>query len=228
MIEQTELVVDVISDVVCPWCFLGMKRLEHAARLVDNVAVRTRWRPYQLDRDIPAGGLPRHAYMLGKFGSEERLHEAHTRLAELGELEGIRFNFADIAVAPNTLDTHRMIRWAGSPKAPAGAQTQMVRRLFELYFEEARDIGDHAVLVEAAGECGLDAALIEALLASNADVEDVRKEIATASEMGVTGVPCFIFEGKYAVVGAQEADTLADAIRQIAGAKVRGELPTDA
>lgn len=228
MIERTVLVVDVISDTVCPWCFLGMKRLEHAASLVEEIEVRARWRPYQLDPNIPAGGLPRRDYMLSKFGSEERLHEAHTRLAEMGELEGIRFKFGEIEVAPNTLDAHRLIRWAGSPKAPAGAQTQMVRRLFELYFEEARDIGDHSVLAEAAEECGLDGALVETLLASNADVDDVRAEIATAAEMGVTGVPCFVFEGKYAVVGAQEVDMLVDAIRKIGGAKARGELPADA
>lgn len=228
MLERTELVVDVISDTVCPWCFVGMKRLERAARLVEDVEVRARWRPYQLDPAIPAGGLPRRDYMLNKFGSEEKLHEIHVRIAELGEIEGIRFNFADIQMSPNTLDAHRLVRWAGSPKAPSGAQTRMVRRLFELYFEEARDIGDHQVLAEAAGECGLDAALVSTLLASPSDADSVREEIATASQMGVTGVPCFIFEGKYAVVGAQEVDMLADAIRQIGGAKARGELPTDA
>lgn len=228
MLERTELVIDVISDTVCPWCFIGMKRLEHAASLVPEVEVKVRWRPYQLDSNVPAAGLPRRQYMLDKFGSEERLHDMHAQISQLGELEGIRFNFADIEVAPNTLDSHRMIRWAGSPKAPAGAQTLMVRRLFEMYFEEARNIGDHEVLVEAAGECGLDTALIRTLLASPADTDSIRDEISTASQMGVTGVPCFIVENKYALVGAQETERLADAIRQIAGAKARGELPTDA
>lgn len=228
MSDQARLSVDVISDVVCPWCFLGMKRLEHAVSIVPEVGVDVRWRPYQLDPAVPAGGLPRREYMLAKFGSEERLHEAHTRLAELGEVEGIRFRFGAIERAPNTLDAHRVIRWAASPKSPPEAQSDVVRRLFSLYFEEGRDIGDRAVLTEAAGESGMDASLVEALLASNADEDAVRAEIDTAAQMGVRGVPCFLLEGKYAVMGAQEVDTLAEAIRRVAAAKARGELDGEA
>lgn len=226
--EEARITVDVISDVVCPWCFIGMKRLETAIASLDGIGVDVRWRPYQLDATIPPGGLPRRDYMMAKFGSEERLAQVHAQVAALGEAEGIRFNFDAMQVAANTLDAHRLIRWAASPKAPPGAQTQVVRRLFELNFEEARDIGDPSVLVEAAAECGLDAGLIEALLASPADREAVRAEIDTAGQMGVRGVPCFLLEGKYAVMGAQDAETLADAIRQVAGAKARGELDGDA
>lgn len=227
MLERTELVIDVISDVVCPWCFIGMKRLEHAANLVEDVEIKPRWRPYQLDGNIPKGGLPRKKYMLDKFGSEDRINQMHERISQLGEVEGIRFNFDAIQVSPNTLDAHRLIRWAGSPKAPAGAQRLMVKRLFELYFEEGRDIGDHNVLIEAADECGLDAALVTALLPSPADEESLRAEIASASAMGITGVPSFVFESRYVVVGAQVSEMLADAIRQIGAAKARGELAKD-
>ena len=227
MSEKTKLTVDVVSDVACPWCFIGMKRLEHAMSLAPEVEVAVRWRPYQLDPTIPPGGLPRKAYMLQKFGSQEKLREIHDRLVPLGEVEGIRFNFEGMEVSANTLDAHRLIRWAGSQKSPAEAQGQVVRRLFEINFEEAGDIGDRAVLAGVAGEAGMDAALTEALLSSNADVEAVQTEIATASRMGIRGVPCFLLEGKYAVMGAQDAETLADALRQVAAAKARGELDKD-
>ena len=228
MEDRTKISVDVISDVACPWCFIGMKRLRRAIELAPDIDVNVRWRPYQLDPSIPPGGLPRKAYMLQKFGSEERLREIHDRIVPLGEVEGIRFNFDGMAVSANTLDAHRLIRWAASEKAPEGAQGQVVQRLFEVNFEEGGDIGDRAVLAEVAGEAGMDTGLIDALLTSNADVEAVQSEIETAGRMGVRGVPCFLLEGKYAVMGAQEADALADAIRQVAGAKARGELDKDA
>ena len=228
MMERNELMVEVISDVACPWCFIGMKRLERAIELADGVDVSVRWRPYQLDPTIPPEGMPRREYMINKFGSEERLREIHAQVTSAGEAEGIRFNFDAMQVSANTLDAHRLIRWAASPKAPPRAQSLVVRRLFEMNFEEARNIGDRAVLVEAAADADLDAALVEALLTSNADVDAVRTEIATAGQMGVRGVPCFLLEGRYAVMGAQDPETLADAIKQVAGAKARGELAADA
>jgi predicted DsbA family dithiol-disulfide isomerase len=198
--------------------------LERALAQTPEIDVAVRWRPYQLDPTIPPGGVPRKSYMLQKFGSEDKLRQIHDRLVPLGEVEGIRFDFEGMKVSANTLDAHRLIRWAASDKAPDGAQGQVVRRLFEINFEEGGDIGDRAVLAEIAGEAGMDAALIDPLLASNADVEAVQSEIATAGRMGVSGVPCFLLEGKYAVMGAQESETLADAIRQVAAAKARGEL----
>ncbi len=228
MMERNELMVEVISDVACPWCFIGMKRLERAIELADGVDVSVRWRPYQLDPTIPPEGMPRREYMLNKFGSEERLREIHAQVTSAGEAEGIRFNFDAMQVSANTLDAHRLIRWAASPKAPPRAQSLVVRRLFEMNFEEARNIGDRAVLVEAAADADLDAALVEALLTSNADVDAVRTEIATVGQMGVRGVPCLLLEGRYAVMGAQDPETLADAIKQVAGAKARGELAADA
>ncbi|TGQ10151.1 DsbA family oxidoreductase, partial [Mesorhizobium sp. M00.F.Ca.ET.217.01.1.1] len=140
----------------------------------------------------------------------------------LGEAEGISFAFDAIKVAPNTLDAHRLIRWAGA--AGEDVQNRLVRRLFQLNFEEGANIGDHTVLVEAAREAGMDASVVETLLPSDADVEAVRTQIATASRMGITGVPCFLLEAKYAVMAAQDVDALIDAIRQVAAAKARGEL----
>lgn len=216
--DQTRTVrIDVISDVVCPWCFLGQKRLDRAIALADGIEVDVRWRPYQLDPTIPAGGLERRSYMLAKFGSAERLRQAHDNLVEAGRADGIAFAFDAITVAPNTLDAHRVIRWAGS--AGPDVQNRLARRLFELYFQEGRNVGDPAELIAAARDAGMDAALVETLLPTDADRDAVTDEIATASRMGVRGVPCFILENKYAVMGAQDPQTLADAIRQVAAEK---------
>lgn len=160
--------------------------------------------------------------MMAKFGSEQRIREIHARIEPLGEVEGISFAFDAIKVAPNTLDAHRLIRWAGA--VGEDVQNRLVRRLFQLNFEEGANLGDHGVLTEAAREAGMDASVVETLLPTDADVDSVRTEIATASRMGITGVPCFLLDGKYAVMGAQDADTLADAIRQVAAAKANGEL----
>lgn len=222
MSEANAITVDVVSDVVCPWCFIGQKRLDKAIAAAGDVEVHVRWRPFQLDPTIPPQGKDRHDYMLAKFGSDERIREIHARIEPLGDAEGISFAFDAIKVAPNTLDAHRLIRWAGA--AGEDVQNRLVRRLFQLNFEDGVNIGDHTVLVEAAREAGMDAAVVETLLPSDADVEAVRTEIATASRMGITGVPCFLLEDKYAVMGAQDADTLTDAIRQVAAAKARGEL----
>ncbi|TWG94171.1 putative DsbA family dithiol-disulfide isomerase [Mesorhizobium sp. J18] len=214
--------IDVVSDVVCPWCFVGQKRLDKALISTAEIQVDVRWRPYQLDSTIPQEGMDRRSYMLSKFGSEDKLREIHARLEDLGRAEGIAFDFDAIKVSPNTLDAHRMIRWAATQ--PDGAQNRIVRRLFQLYFEEGANIGDHTVLLDAAREAGMDAAVVETLLATAADTEAVQAEIATAQKMGITGVPCFLLESRYAVMGAQDADVLADAIRKVSEAKARGEL----
>jgi predicted DsbA family dithiol-disulfide isomerase len=222
MSALNSITVDVVSDVVCPWCFIGQKRLDKAIAAAGGVDVHVRWRPFQLDPTIPPEGKDRREYMVAKFGSDERVREIHARIEPLGEAEGINFAFAAIKVAPNTLDAHRVIRWAGA--AGEVVQNRLVRRLFQLNFEEGANLGDHVVLIKAAREAGMDASVVETLLPTDADVEAVRTEIATASRMGITGVPCFLLEGKYAVMGAQDAGTLTDAIRQVAAAKARGEL----
>jgi len=206
--------VDVISDVVCPWCFIGQKRLDKAAAATPDVKVDIRWRPYQLDPTIPPQGLDRKQYMLAKFGSEARLKEIHDRIVPLGAADGIDFHFEDIKVAVNTIDAHRLIRWAAS--AGDGVQHRITQALFSANFEKGENISDHDVLARIAGENGMDETVVRSLLASDADVDAVRAEIEQAQAMGVTGVPCFLLDGKYAVMGAQDADVLADAIRQVA------------
>ena len=222
MAERETIAVDVVSDVVCPWCFIGQKRLDKAIALSPDVEVEVHWRPFQLDPTIPREGKDRRRYMLDKFGSEERIRQIHQRVEALGAAEDINFAFDAIKVAANTLDAHRVIRWAGT--AGSDVQGRLVKRLFAMNFEEGRNIGDPAVLIEAAREAGMDAAVVETLLPTDADAEAVRNEIAVAQRMGISGVPCFLLEGKYAVMGAQDTEVLADAIRRVAAAKASGEL----
>ncbi|WP_311029130.1 DsbA family oxidoreductase [Mesorhizobium koreense] len=221
-----EITIDVVSDAVCPWCFVGQKRLDKAVASLPDIDVSISWRPFQLDPTIPPEGTDRKEYMWAKFGDGDHLQQIHARLEETGKAEGIAFDFDAIKISPNTLDAHRLIRWAAS--AGDAIQGKVARRLFQLYFEEGQNIGDHQVLIEAARESGMDEAVARTLLATDADKEEVRTEIATASRMGITGVPCFLIEGRYAVMGAQETAALADAIRKVSEAKERGELDSAA
>ena len=209
MTETDVLTIDVVSDVVCPWCYLGEKRLE-AALAEESRPVALRWRPYQLDPTIPEGGVDRAQYMERKFGRDGRLKSIHDQLVRLGAEVGVSFAFDRIERAPNTLDAHRLIRWAG----PAGVQWEVVDRLFRAYFVEGRDVGDRAVLLDVASASGLDAEVVAKLLAEGADAEAVKREIAEAQALGVTGVPFFIFAGRVGVPGAQDVALLRRATAQ--------------
>jgi predicted DsbA family dithiol-disulfide isomerase len=200
------LVIDVVSDVVCPWCYLGKKRLE--AALAEGGPAQVRWRPYQLDPTIPPEGLDRKTYMSAKFRDEARLAEAHARLTALGAEVGVAFDFAAIRRSPNTLDAHRLIRFA----TEAGKGDEVVEALFRAYFVEARDIGDRGVLAEIGRAAGL--ADVEARLSGGDGEAEVRTEIAQAQRMGVEGVPFFIFASKYAVSGAQTPEVLREAMAE--------------
>jgi predicted DsbA family dithiol-disulfide isomerase len=204
------LMIDVVSDVVCPWCYLGKRRLARALASDTGDEIPVRWRPYQLDPTIPVGGLDRKAYMRNKFGDSGRLEEVHDRLRALGAEEGVAFAFDKIERAPNTLDAHRLIRWA----SVNGAQDAIVEKLFSLYFEQGRDIGDRKLLVETAREAGMDHEVVEKLLADGSDESEVRQEIAQAQSLGVTGVPFFIFASRFGVPGAQSAEVLSTAIER--------------
>jgi predicted DsbA family dithiol-disulfide isomerase len=204
------LTIDVVSDVVCPWCFLGKRRLARALAKEEGDAIAVRWRPYQLDPTIPPGGIDRKAYLNNKFGDGGRLEEIHERLRALGAEEGVAYAFDKIERAPNTLDAHRLIRWASA----SGAQDAVVEKLFGLYFEQGRDIGDRKLLVETAREAGMDFEAVEQFLADGADEVEVRQEITQAQSLGVTGVPFFIFASRFGVPGAQSAEVLSKAIEQ--------------
>lgn len=206
------LVIDVVSDVVCPWCYLGKRRLEQAIRLRPDRPVAVRWHPFQLDATIPPEGIDRKLYMERKFGTGGRLAEIHQRLTALGAEAGIRFDFEAIRRSPNTRDAHRLLRLA----ATEGVQGSVAEALFAAFFERGLDIGDRSVLVDIAGICGLDARVVGEMLSGDDLVSDVEAEIRMAQEMGVQGVPFFIIAGRYAISGAEAAETLASAMDQAA------------
>jgi predicted DsbA family dithiol-disulfide isomerase len=202
--------IDVVSDVVCPWCYLGKRHLEIALEQLGDASIEVTWRPFQLDPTTPSEGVDRKTYFERKFGSLEAVAPAHARLVEMGRKVGIEYRFDDIKRTPNTLDAHRVIRWANE----AGLGNAMVDRLFRAFFTEARDIGDREILADLAAEIGLDRSIVAARLAANDDRSAVQDEIEEAQRMGVTGVPCIIVNHRYAVMGAQPPAAIIEAIRQ--------------
>ena len=193
--------VAIVSDTICPWCYIGKRRFERA-RAGRPAGLAVEWRPFQLNPDMPADGVDRQRYMVAKFGSEERVAEIFGAIEEAGEPEGIQFVFDRIARTPNTMNSHRLIEFAGQ----RGAQDAVVEALFRRYFEQGEDIGDCAVLEAAGVDGGLDEDEVRRFLSGTEGAEQVRSESEAASRMGISGVPCFIFEGKYAVSGAQPPD----------------------
>jgi predicted DsbA family dithiol-disulfide isomerase len=214
--SETIVAIDVVSDVMCPWCYIGKRRLEAAATARPDIALDVHWRPFQLDATIPEEGMDRRIYLERKFGSPDAVERVYAPVRAAGEAEAIPFAFDKIRRSPNTINAHRLIRWAGQ----AGLQDAMVERLFRLYFIEGGDLTDVDVLAKAASEAGMEYDLAKRLLAGDADMTEVRAEIEAAQRMGVTGVPTFIVAGRYAVIGAQSANVLADAI-----AKAMAEEP---
>ncbi|MGO4565680.1 DsbA family oxidoreductase [Rhizobium sp. 2YAF20] len=217
------ITIDVVSDVVCPWCYLGKARLELAiAEVQDEVGVDINWRPYRLNPDYPPEGVDQKAALAAKLGGEERVASAHKMLTDLGREVGIAFNFDAIKIGPNTLDAHRLIHWAVTEDREK--QNRIVDALFKANFEEGKNVGDHSVLLDIAEKAGLDRTVIAALLASDADGDLIVAEIEAAQKMGVTGVPFFIFDQQYAVSGAQAPDVIASALRDIAKIKAEARL----
>lgn len=206
--SQPPMVVDVVADVVCPWCYLGWRRLKSALALRPDVDAKLVWRPYQLDPSIPEEGTDRKPYMAAKFKDPARLKASHDALVEGGAEDGIVFNFDIIEKSPNTNAAHRLIRWALS----AGVQDAVVEALFEAYFTHGRDIGDPMVLADIAQAAGMERLVVLQLLSEGADKDSVTREHAMAVQGGVTGVPFAIFAGKVAVVGAETPERIVEAL----------------
>jgi predicted DsbA family dithiol-disulfide isomerase len=206
------LPIDMISDVVCPWCFIGKRRLEKAIALKPAIPVELHFRPYFLNPWIPREGISREKYLTTKFGSPERYRGIAQRVAEAAAAEGLTYEIDGIKRQPNTLDCHRLILWAGQ----AGHAAPMKQRLMDLYFTEGGDLTDPDVLVGAAADSGLDADLVRQRLATDEDVARVEREANSAKEAGIDGVPCFILGGLLAVQGAQAPDYLAQTIERAA------------
>jgi len=209
---SSALTIDVVSDVVCPWCFIGKRLLETAIRLKADIAVEVRFRPYFLNPWVPREGMSRDDYLVAKFGSVENYNSSGNRVAEAAASIGLNYARDKIKRQPNTLDCHRLIYWAGQTADAA----RMKQRLMDLYFSEGTDLSDHEVLVKAAVDCGMDAEQVREGLASDQDIERVEAEANSAKEAGIEGVPCFIFGGLFAVSGAQPPHVLAQAIERAA------------
>jgi predicted DsbA family dithiol-disulfide isomerase len=209
--------VDVVSDVVCPWCYIGKRRLEAAIALTPDVKVVINWRPYFLNDWIPREGIDRQTYLETKFGSVERYAVIAERVAAAAAMEGLHYAHDKISRQPNTLDCHRLILWSRGATDPA----RMKQRLMDLYFAEGGDLTDPKVLIQAAVDCGMDGDLVRRLLASDADIDRVESDASSAKEAGIDGVPCFVFGGSVIVTGAQSPEYLASAIERTAGRHTR-------
>jgi predicted DsbA family dithiol-disulfide isomerase len=212
MAGAVPLRIDVVSDVVCPWCYIGKRRLERALDSVSDIPVEVHFRPFFLNPWVPREGMARDAYLEAKFGSVERYHGMASRVAEAAASEGLQYNSKSISRQPNTIDCHRLIRWAEAQ----GKALQMKQTLMDLYFRDGADLTRPDVLADAAVHVGLDRDTILAKLATDDDVEAVTQEAQGASQAGIQGVPTFILNGKYALSGAYPPEQLAEAIRKVA------------
>jgi predicted DsbA family dithiol-disulfide isomerase len=205
------LKIDIVSDVVCPWCYIGKRRIEDALALVPDVPVEVHWRPFFLNPWVPREGISREDYLTTKFGSVEAYKNIAGRVVAAASDEGLTYRPDLVKRQPNTTDCHRLIHWAEAK----GKASEMKQRLMELYFRDGGDLTNTEVLVQAAADCGLDAAEMRRRLASDEDVALVSGNAQEAADKGISGVPTFVFAQKYAVSGAQPADMLARAIRQV-------------
>ena len=205
--------VDVVSDVVCPWCYIGKRQLEHAiARLPEDERPLVRWHPFQLNPDLPHEGVDRRSYLEAKFGCAERAAQIYERVRAAGRSAGLELAIDRIERQPNTLDAHRLVAWAQADATRDAAA--LVESLFRAYFVEGRGIGERAELARIAGEAGYDAQAARELLESDTGMAEIEAMDRHAREMGITGVPFFVFDGKVGVSGAAGADTLLDAMAQ--------------
>lgn len=205
------LQIDIVSDVVCPWCYIGKHRIETALALAADVPVDVSWRPFFLNPWIPREGIDRDSYLETKFGSVEAYTNIAGRVVVAASEEGLSYRPDSVKRQPNTTDCHRLIHWADA----AGKSGAVKQRLMELYFRDGGDLTQTETLVQAAADCGLDPDDIRKRLATDEDVALISAQAKEASDKGISGVPTFVLAGKYAISGAQPADQLARAIRQV-------------
>ena len=203
--------IDVISDVICPWCFLGKRRLDKAIAMVPEIAVEVHFRPFFLDPTIPEAGLDRHAYMAGKFG-EERLKTIHDPLIAAGKEDGVPYAFDKITRTPSSMNAHRLVRWAHL----IGSQRQVMEALFMAYWSWGKDISDIEVLKTIAIVNGLNGPEIAEELVTDRDKKEILEEAELAQQIGVTGVPTFVVNRTYGAVGAQPVESLVALIKKVA------------
>jgi predicted DsbA family dithiol-disulfide isomerase len=201
---RTRLSIEVVHDLVCPWCFLGLRRLSRTLRRRPDLLFDIIWRPFLLNPDMPRAGMSRADYVVRKFGGEERARRLYTSIADIGRAEGLLFRFDRIRRTPSSVDAHRLVRWA----IRFGRSTEVVEALFSAYFTDGRDIGDPQVLVAVAVACGLDGADAQAFLRGDAETDLVHAENLRAHRLGINGVPCFVVGARHAIAGAQEPEVI--------------------
>jgi predicted DsbA family dithiol-disulfide isomerase len=222
--KEPRVHIDVVSDVVCPWCYIGKHRLERALTLTPDtaaqIAVQVEYRPYFLNPWIPREGIARKTYLETKFGSVARYDAIAERVGAAAAAEGLVYAPDKMKRQPNTIDCHRLILWAKNGADPA----RVKQRLMELYFAEGADLSDREVLVQAARDCGMDGEIVRRLLAGEDDVARVTSDANTAKEAGIDGVPTFIFDSSVLLTGAQPPDYLASAIARAAGQKAKAAV----
>ena len=197
--------IEIIFDTVCPWCYIGKRRLDQALALRPHLQVTTRWRPFLLNPELPPDGVDRTAYLVKKFGSETRVRRIYGAIGEAGQSVAIDFAFDRIQKTPNSVDSHRLVKFAQRH----GLAAEMVEALFVSFFIEGRDIGETEVLLDIAADQGLDRAEVARHLASDADIDAVAQDNARAHRLGVNGVPSYVFGGPMIISGAQEPQILA-------------------
>jgi len=198
------LAIEVVFDFVCPWCYLGVQRLSFLLARRQDIAVDLVWRPFLLNPDMPRQGMSRADYMIRKFGAEDRARRLYNSITEIAASEGIIFNFANIRRTPNSVDAHRLIRYAAHP----AIADRLVEAIFRAHFIEGLDIGNTEVLAALAAGHGLDPDAALAFLAANEGTEFVHAENLHAHRLGINGVPCFLIDGEHAIAGAQESEVL--------------------
>lgn len=203
--------LDILSDPICPWCYIGKANLDRALAKHPDHAFEIEWHPFQLNPDMPEGGMDRRAYLEAKFGGKQGAVSVYSRIAEAAEAAGLTVDFGKIEKTPNTIDAHRLIHWAGLE----GRQTAVVSRLFKAYFEDGLDIGDREVLLDIAEGVGLDREMIARLMESDADADDIRARDAHARDRGVTGVPTFVVGNRHVVPGAQPPELWSQVIEEL-------------
>lgn len=203
--------LDIMSDPICPWCYIGKTHLDKALAKVPNHPFVIEWHPFQLNPDMPEDGMDRREYLERKFGGKDGAVRAYAPVVEHAENAGLTIDFEGMKRTPNTLDAHRLIHWAGIE----GKQNAVVDALFDAYFVQARDIGNHEVLADIADSVGMDAAVVQKLLKSDADREDISSRDSHSRQMGVSSVPTYIVANQHAVPGAQPPELWAKVIDDI-------------
>ena len=216
--------MDIVSDTICPWCYIGKRRLERALAETPRPDLTVLWRPFQLNPDMPAEGMDRKDYLAAKFGGAENAQQVYAPIVAAGHEEDIAFDFGAMRRAPNTIQSHRLIAFAGA----AGQQDSVVESLFKGYFTEGQDIGDIEVLADLAADGGMDRQAVLDYLASPEGLEEARREDAMARETGISGVPAFILERKYLISGAQGLEVFHQAFEMVSKTEAEAEAEAGA